>query len=161
MKTGLAVVAAVLALSIAIAYGIKQRYGPELAQTQDLVTGLIYFLEQHAGRFPATEQEFTSSAFIEKTGDGGIRVLPQPNTRYRPKTYGIVIRDLARFKVAWGADLTQIHVDERGIGRLPDGREITLVCWPSSPPSAKEYVWLLLDIHKQTQAAASQPASRP
>lgn len=166
MKSGLAVVAALLLISGLIAFWLSRRYAPELTQTQDVVTALIYFLEDHEARFPATEDEFRASAFIEKTPDG-IRVLPKPNTKFRRETHGIVIRDLAPFQIAWGADLTSIQIDDRGKPRWPDGTEASLVRWPSSPPSSKAYTLMLLTFAEQIRGAplgnpaagATQPTS--
>jgi hypothetical protein len=152
MKSGLAVVALLLLISVVIAFGLSRRYGPELTQTQDLVTGLIYFLEDHDARFPATEDEFRASAFIEKTPDG-IRVLPKPGTRFRRETHGILIRDLKPFQIAWGAELTKITVDNRGKPRWPSGDEAALVSWPSSPPSSKAYTLMLLTVAEQLRGA--------
>lgn len=148
MKSGLAVVAALLLISGVIAYGLYRRYKPELAQTQDIVTGLIYFMEDHAGQFPASENEFRASTFVEKTTDG-FRVLPKPGTKFRTETHGIVIHDVTPFRVAWGADLTTIQIDDRGKPRWPDGKEAALVIWPSSPPSSKTYTLMLLTIAEQ------------
>jgi hypothetical protein len=161
MKTGLAVVAALLLISGVIGYGLFRRYKPELTQTQDLVTGLIYFMEDHTGRFPASENEFRASPFIESTADG-IRVLPKPGTKFRAETHGIVIRDLAPFKIAWGADFDRIQIDDRGKPRWPDGSEATLVVWPSSPPSAKTYAIMLLTVAEQIRGVPlGNPAASP
>lgn len=157
MKSGLTVVAMLLLISAVVAFWLSRRYGPELTQTQDLITGLIYFMEDHDARFPASEEEFRASPFIEQTADG-IRVLPKSGTNFRRETHGILIRDLKPFAVAWGADLSTITVDDRGKPRWPDGSEAALVVWPSSPPSKKAYAAMLLDIARQIRAASS---SRP
>ena len=164
MKSGLAMVAALLLISGVAAYWLSRRYGPELTETQDLITGLIYFMEDHDARFPASEDDFRASPFIERTSDG-IRVLPKSGTKYRRETHGILIRDLTPFKVAWGADLTSITIDDRGKARWPDGSEAALVTWPSSPPSGRAYTQMLCKIaeemRRERSASSSQPGGTP
>ena len=99
-----------------------------------------------------------AASFIEKTPDG-IRVLPKAGTKFRRETHGILIRDLAPFKIAWGADLSTIKIDDRGKPRWPDGQEASLVSWPSSPPSGREYTKMLCAIAQEIRGAA--PASSP
>lgn len=155
MKTGLAVVGFLILVAGVIAFGLARKYGPELTQTQDLVTGLIYFLEESGGRFPTSEAEFKAASFVEKTADG-IRILPRTQTRFRTETHGIVIRDLKPFEIAWGTDLSRIKIDDRGRLRGPAGDEVKLVSWPSSPPSGRSYSWVLMDVYEQIHAATSQ-----
>lgn len=158
MKSGLVVVAVLLLISIGIAFNLKQRYGPELAQTQDLITALAYWLETHSGDFPPSEADFLAAPFIEKLPDGGFRVRPNPASNYRREVHGIAIRDLAPFQIAWGTDLGSLTVDETGKARTADDKTIELVRWPSSPPSGKGYTAFLLDVRNQVRAAASRPA---
>lgn len=158
MKAGLAVFAFLIAVACLIAYGLARKYGPELTRTQDLVTGLIYFLEENQGRFPASEEEFRAATFVEKTPDG-IRIRPKPNTRFRAETHGVVIGDLKPYEIAWGTDLSKAQVDDRGRVRNEMGDEIKLVTWPSSPPSGRSYSWVLLDVYEQVTQATSKPAS--
>ena len=99
MKSGLTVVAVLLLISGVVAFWLSRRYGPELTQTQDVITGLIYFMEDHDARFPASEDEFRAAPFIEQTADG-LRVLPKSGTKFRRETHGILIRDLKPFTAA-------------------------------------------------------------
>lgn len=158
MKSGLVVVAVLLLISAGIAYNLKQHYGPEISQTQDLVTALAYWMEAHDGDFPPSEAEFLASPFIEPLADGGFRVRPNAASNYRRETHGIAIRDLAPFQIAWGTDLGSVTVDETGKARTPDDKIVELVRWPSSPPSGKGYTAFLLDIRNQIRAKTSQPA---
>lgn len=160
MKSGLAVVGFLILVACTAAYFLASKYGPELTRTQDLVTGLIYFLEENRGRFPASEVEFRAASFVEKTPDG-IRIRPKPGTRFRAETHGVVIGDLKPYEIAWGTDLSIVQVDDRGRVRNQKGDEIKLVTWPSSPPSGRSYSWVLLDVYEQVTAATSQPASGP
>lgn len=157
MKSGLVVVAVLLLISIGIAFNLKQRYGPELAQTQDLITALAYWLETHNGDFPPGEAEFLAAPFIEKLPEGGFRVRPNPTSKFR-QPHGIPFRDLAPFQITWGVDLGSLTVDETGKARTADDKILELVRWPSSPPSGKGYTAFLLDVRNQVRAAASRPA---
>lgn len=158
MKSGLAVFGFLILVACIAAYFLASKYGPELTRTQDLVTGLIYFLEENRGRFPASEQEFRAASFVEKTPDG-IRIRPKPGTRFRADTHGVVIGDLKPYEIAWGTDLSKVQIDDRGRVRNEKGVEVKLVTWPSSPPSGRSYSWVLLDVYEQVTAATSQPAS--
>jgi len=161
LRAGLAVFAALLVVSGVIGWRLAARYRQDWAATQDLVLGLIYFLEEHNGRFPDSEQEFRASSVIETLGDGAIRVLPRAGTRYGDRPHGIPIRDLSPFRIAWGTDLAALRVDENGAVRDAAGRKVELIRWPSSPPSAKGYTLFLLgvsrEIRQPTAAAESQP----
>lgn len=146
------VIGTCLALSVAGALVLKSRYRGELVEVQDLLTGLLYFMEDHGGRFPTSQEEFLSSRAVESQAGGGIRIIPRGDSRYRQTTHGAVIGDLASFKVAWGIDLTTLSVNERGRVVDPDGREVTLMVWPSSPPSSREYAKVLLAAHAALRA---------
>ncbi len=158
MKSGLTVVAILLLISVGLGVYLKQRYGPELSQTQDLITALSYWLEAHNGDFPPSEADFLASPFINPLDDGGFTVRPMPGSNYRRETHGIPIRDLAPFEIAWGTDLGAITIDETGKARTADDKLIELVRWPSSPPSGKGFTAFLLDIRNQIRARTSQPA---
>lgn len=160
MKTGLAVVVFLIVVSGLVAWGLARKYGPELTRTQDLVTGLIYFLEENQGRFPASESEFLASSFIEKLPDG-FRIRPRPSTRFRGETHGVMITDLKPFEIAWGTDLSRVKVDDRGRVRNEKGDEIKLISWPSSPPSGRSYSWVLLDVYEQITGPKYAPATLP
>lgn len=157
MKSGLTVVAILLLISVGLGVYLKQRYGPELSQTQDLVTALSYWMEGHNGDFPPSEAAFLAAPFIELLPDGGFRVRPNPESSYRRETHGIPIRDLAPFQIAWGTDLGAITIDETGKARTTDDKLIELVRWPSSPPSGRGFTAFLLDIRNQIRARTSQP----
>ncbi len=149
-------------LSVVVGVRLWSQIRSGLPPTQDLVTGLIYFLEEHGGRFPASADEFLASDFVERVDERTIRIRPRPDTRFRRKPWGVPIRDLERYGIAWGADLSRLTIDERGVVRDPQGREVVLVRWPDSPRSGRSYSRLLLAVHRQlAKAAASQPASRP
>lgn len=158
MKSGLIVVGVLLAISVGIAFMLKQHIGPEYARTQDLVTGLAYWLESHDGEFPPSKEAFLKAPFIEPKPDGGFVVRAKADSRYRRETNGIEIYDLTPFKVAWGTNLVDLTVDEGGTARGKSGQIVELVCWPSSPPSGKGYTAFLLDVSNQCRSATSRPA---
>ncbi len=161
MRAGFTVVILCLIASGLIGYGFYRKYKPELAQTQDVVTALIYFLEAHDGRFPASEAELRACSFVENLPGGGLRVRAPESTRYRRDPYGIPIASLEPFRIAWGTQFESLTLDEYGKARNADGRKVELVCWPSSPPSGKGYTWILLDVAQEcrARAAASAPAA--
>ncbi len=159
-----------LLASTIVAVGTRWQVSEDLPATQDVVTGLIYFLEQHAGRFPANAEEFLASPFVTRRPDGAIVIRPAAGTRYRAATNGVAIRDLEPFRIRWGVDLSTLHIDESGRLRDAEQREVELVRWPASPPSARKYSVLLAGISEKlrehaasagqpgTSAAASSPA---
>lgn len=146
-------------LSVVVGVRLWNQIRRGLPPTQDLVTGLIYFMEAHGGRFPASADEFLASDFIERIDERTIRIRPWPDTRFRRKTWGAPIRDLERYGVAWGADLSKLTIDERGRVRDPQGREVVLVRWPDSPRSGRSYSRLLLAIYRQLTRAGPTPAT--
>lgn len=154
------VVAVCLALSALIGIRLKTLYSPQLTRTQDVVTGLLYFMESNEGRFPANEAEFRASSFVETLPSGALKIRPKPGTLFRKNPHGAEIARLGEFKIAWGADLASIQVDGRGVPRGADGKKIELVSWEASPPSGKTYTQILLHGFRQLKpAAASAPAS--
>jgi hypothetical protein len=155
VRNGLLVVCACLAVSTLFALALKQRYKSELLAIGDLNTGLIYFMEQNAGRFPASEAEFLASPFVERLPDGAFRVRARPDSAYRRETYGYPIRDLGRFEIQWGADLSASTLDQRGKVVDAEQRPVKLVLWPSSPNSAREYSRLLFEVSRRARQAAA------
>lgn len=164
MKSGLIVfgVCVGLAAVLGVTFYLNIREG--LAQTQDIVTGLIYFMEEHAGRFPASEEEFLASSFVERLPGGAIRIHSPQGTRFRKATNGVTISGLQQFQIAWGTDLTALTLSEYGKAERPDGNTVELVSWKDSPPSGKGYTLVLLSAAQQcrpqpTSTASSQPSS--
>ena len=143
MRSGLLVVGGCLLISTIVAFFLRARFTEELTPTQDLVLGLIYFMEQHDGRLPESEAEFRAADFVHRLDDGSIRIEAPADTRYRHATHGFPIADLTPFQVRWGANLDELHVDERG--RVCDAadREVDLVRWPASPKSGRTYSMVL------------------
>ncbi|HMQ15579.1 MAG TPA: hypothetical protein PKC49_06355 [Phycisphaerae bacterium] len=158
MKSGFIVVSLLLAVSVLMAFGLRGRYKKELLETQDLTIGLLYFLEEHEGRFPASEQEFLASSFVEHEADGVFRIRGRADSRYRRHTHGYPIRGIERFAIAWGADLRDLREDHYGNVLDAAGRKVVLVTWPSSPPSGKEYARMLVAASRAIRAeTADQP----
>jgi hypothetical protein len=158
MKSGFIVVGILLAISVIVAVGLRNRYKSELLAVQDLTTGLLYFMEEHEGRFPASQAEFVASGFVEQAADGAIVIRGRPESSYR-QAYGYPIRDLPRFAVAWGTVMEGLTENERGRVVDSSGKLVELVKWPSSPPSGKEYSRMLLAASRAIRAklAATQP----
>lgn len=159
MKSGLTVVGVCLLVSVIAGVVLKNRYKQELVEVEDVVTGLIYFLEQNQGRFPDSEAEFVAAPFIE-SGPRGFRVMAPAETRYRKTTHGdkgLWIASLAPFEIKWGAELTGLTVDDYGNARDADNEKVRLVRWPSSDPSAKEFTRLLLRVSTESRPAPPQP----
>lgn len=148
-----------LLISAGIGVGLYFRYRQTLPETQDLVTGLIYFLEENGGRFPASEAEFRSADFIETLPNGGLIVHSRPGTRYREKTFGIPIRDLGLFEIAWGVNLEELTVDEHSVPRGKDMHEISLVSWPSSGRAGRGYTILLMGIAEKIREREPRSAA--
>lgn len=161
MKSGLIVFGLCVLGSIGLSVWLASIYGREMPPTQDLITGLLYFMEQHEGRFPASEKEFVESSFVEKV-PGGIRILPQPNSMFRRETHGVIIGDLKPFQVAWGADFEKIRFNEYGKPKDMDGEPLTLVSMPTVQSSGQNYTFMLVSFHNQILEklkAASKPAT--
>src|SRR5215468_3197988 len=88
MRAGLTVVGICFLISIGIAVGLMRSYGPEWSATQDLFMGLTYFMEVNGGRFPATEDEFVQSPFVERLPDGKLRIKAPATTEFNNKLHG-------------------------------------------------------------------------
>lgn len=151
-----------LGLSCVLGVLMYRYYQPELASAQDLVIGLGYFMEQH-GRFPQSEAEFAQSDFVERSVDGAIRVKARTDSIFRHETHGVEIRDLGRFRIAWGTDLTTLHPDDFGVLYNAKEEKVELLQWPSSPPSGKVYSLELMEMFAKLHelGIASKPASNP
>ena len=150
-----------LAISAVIGIVLFRQYRRDLPATQDLVTGLIYFVESSGGRFPAGEDEFRAAAFVEQLPDGGFRIRPRSDSSYRRTTHGFVFHDLRPFEIAWGADLTLMALDNRGRVRDGSGNEVSLIRWPSSPHSGRIYSPLLLEVSRRARGVGAATATRP
>lgn len=164
MRNGLLVFFGLIAVSTTIALLLAGRYREDLTATQDVVLGLIYFMEQHGGRLPASEAEFRSAAFVEPLPDGAIRITPPPQTRFRRQTHGIPIRDLAPFRIRWGTELGALTLSADGKAHDAEGRTVELAAWPSSPSSGKGYTVVLLAAWQEIRsqgAAATGPSKQP
>lgn len=160
MKNGSIVIAGCLLLSVVLGAVLYSRYRTTLPAVQDVVTGLIYFIEEHEGRFPASQEEFLSAGIFEKGADGAWRIVPRPNSHYQHNPHRAPIASFEPFKIAWGADLSTWTVAERGVVHDGSGEGVLPVTWPSSPKSGEGYARILLRVHAETRArlAASQPA---
>jgi len=139
LRSGWVVFALCVAISVGLGVALKMRYKPELSATQDVIAALVYFMEEHGGRFPASEAELRACSFVEAQPDGALRILPRAGTYFSRPPHGIPLADLTPFEIAWGVDLAACRVDERGLLRDANGAEVRLVRWPSSPSSWKVY----------------------
>jgi hypothetical protein len=150
---GLTVVGLCLSISFVLAWRLRTQYKPELAKVQDVMSGVLYFMERSGGRLPASESEFRAADFVETLADGAIRIRPQPHSQFRRETYGIPIESLEPFRIQWGRSLADLKLDEYGNVRDPDDKKVELIAWPSSPPSGKTYSMVLLSAHQKLTAA--------
>jgi hypothetical protein len=160
MRGAVIVISSCLVISVVLAFFLRHKFTDELVASQDLMLGLIYFMEQHGGRLPDSEAEFRAAEFVEELPGGGVRIRAPRETRYQPRTHGYPIRDLAPFRVRWGTDLTTLTPDDYHNLRNPAGEKVQLVRWPASPPSGKGYSLILASTARdiRERAAASAPA---
>jgi|GEM_PF-5911943 len=159
MRTGLTVVAVCLMISAGLGWSMRGKFKTGLTPTQDLVVGLMYFMEDHAGRFPASEDEFLAQPFVEHLPDGTFKIVPKATTAYTHVTHEYPIRNLSRYRILWGADLESLTVDDRSVVRNAAGERVELIRWPDSPKSGNAYTLMLLAEAEKIRAhsAASQP----
>lgn len=162
MKSGLLVVAACMVVGAVLGVGVYLRIREGLAQTQDVVTGLIYFMEQHDGRFPSSEAEFLGSEFVERLPGGAIRIKGPRETKFRNVTNGASIPSLPPFEIRWGTDLSTLQLNEYGKAKDPEGNTVELLKWQSSPPAGKGYTIILLDAFRHCRPVPrALPATMP
>lgn len=147
-----------LVLGTVLAFSLQSTFAKDLPETQDVVIGLLYYMEEHGGQFPASEKEFLASSFVEPDPAGGFRVRPKQPTQFRQQTNGVLIRDLAPFRIAWGADLAHLRINEYGRVLDANGNPVELVRWPNSPTSAKDYSSWLVSIHRALHKLDAQPS---
>ena len=157
MRGAVVVIGLCLLIGVGLGVALMPRLKDELLCVQDLTTGLIYFIEAHGGRLPASEQEFRESRFVATQPDGCIRIVANPESNYRRETHGYDIGDLARYRIGWGVDLTSLEVDEYGRVRDRDGKAVVLFKWPSSEGSEKGYSRLLLLVSREVRSRAAPP----
>ena len=149
-RTGILIVLLTLLAGLALGTFSFLRYKHSVQAIEDLFTGLVYFLEAHDGRMPASAEEFLESDFIERLPDGGVRILPRPDSRYRKASYGAVIADLAKFHVNWGLDLGSLRFEEELLAaRDAKGREQLLIGDVASLNARKAFTLDLLQIHAE------------
>jgi hypothetical protein len=123
------------------------RHNETFYSMEDVFTGLVYFLEDNGGRFPASEAEFVASQFVQRQADGSLCIIARPGSPYRPRVHGVTIRDLSAYRVAWGADLAKWHVAEDGAAVDPSGKRTLLVGHVSiAEKVARDYTRDLIEI---------------
>lgn len=171
MKAGLRIVA--LCIVVGSIGGAVMLWNTQkrIRESQDIVLGLTYFMEQHAGRLPASESEFLSSPFVETVSDTdsatSIRIRPYDESQYRHDPHGVTIANLDEYKIAWGTELSGLTYDAQGELRDEKGNGVKLIRWPttgygSGSPAAARYADLLLTASRDIRRrSTSQPASAP
>lgn len=165
MRNGLIVFSLCILGSIGLSIMLFLTYKRETPATQDVVTGLLYFMEQHDGRFPASEQEFRACSFVESLPGGGVRIKPVADSRFvRRETHGVEIPDLKPFQIAWGTNLDAIQFNEYGNPKDADNNPVSLVTFPTVRSSGRNYTFILLGIREKmlaSRAPQSAPSSVP
>lgn len=149
------VIGACFILGCAISVRLLLKSNEELPAMHDVVTGLLYFMEDNGARMPASEAEFLQSSFVQRD-PGGIRIMPKPGSRFR-KAGGVLVPSLEPYRIAWGANLGEVSVSEYGRAMDAQGAKLELVSWAASPPSGKDYTLLLLRARAEL-LSTSQPA---
>jgi hypothetical protein len=159
MRGAVIVMSICLVGSVLLAFVVRGKLKSEFVASQDLMLGLIYYMEQSGGRLPQSEAAFRAAAFVEELPEGGVLIHAPEATRYRRETHGYPIADLGPFNVRWGTDLASLTVDEYRNLRDAGGEKVELVHWPSSPPSGKGYSIILLSTSAEIQEHLAAGAS--
>jgi hypothetical protein len=149
VRSGLLVVGLALAVGTAIGLFSFVRYKHSVQTIEDLFTALVYFLEDHDGRFPASAEEFLKSEFVQKQPDGKISVQPRPTSRFRPHAYGVPMR-LDDMGVPWGIRLEELKfekLDRDGILRDSRGYDTFLIGEIASTHVRRRFTFDLLTVH--------------
>lgn len=138
---------------------VHRRYRLTMNRAEDVYTALVYFLEANSGSFPTTEQQLTNSAFIERLPDGGYVVRARPESRWRPKTYGEMIRDFGAYHITWGVDLNVLHVDAGGGVQDATGHDFVLMrCpWPGASRFERDVTRSLVELAKELRGQSVAP----
>lgn len=146
-RGGLVVVGITLVVGLIVGVVSFARYKHSVETIEDLFTGLVYFLEDHAGRFPASADEFLKSDFVKSDADGRIRISGRPASPYRPHAYGVPI-DLARMHVTWGVDLSALRLEKvLWIIRDPSDHDTMLIGDVSSIQTRRKFTLDLIRVH--------------
>lgn len=147
VRSGLLVVGVTLVIGVVIGLVSFVRYKHSVQTIEDLFTALVYFLEDHEGRFPATADELLKSKIVRQEADGQIRVEPRSSSRFRPQAYGQPF-DLRRLDVRWGTDLSQLSFEKQaGIVRDENGHDTLLLGEVASIPGRRRFTFDLLVVH--------------
>lgn len=119
--------------------------------TEDVYTALVYYLEVNSGIFPATELALTGNSFIEHLPNGRYIVRSRPESRWRPQTYGEVIRDFNAYDILWAADLGALCIDPLGRVMDPAGREVYLMRspWPGTTAFDRDATRSLVELARE------------
>jgi hypothetical protein len=96
-------------------------------EVRELFTSFTYFLEDHEGRFPASEDELRKAAFVEVQPDGAILLINREGDRFQRAATGYPLRKLERFKIPWGVDLSKLTIEPDGITRAADRQEVLII----------------------------------
>lgn len=147
-RTGILVVVLTLLAGLGLGTFSFFRYKHSVQAIEDLFTGLVYFLEAHEGRMPASAEEFLQSDFVERLPGGGVKITARPDSRFRPRPYGAVIDDLSKFQVNWGLDLGGLRFEKELLAaRDTDGHEQLVIGDVASLNARKAFTLDLLQIH--------------
>lgn len=158
MKSGLAVIGVCLVISGIMAFAMKRQMQTELVGCQDLVLGLIFYMEKHDGALPESEAAFRAEPYVVELPEGGVRIESPAETVYPSRPHGYPIPDLKVYKVAWGRALDDLEVDKYMRVCDAEGNKVELASWPSSPPSGKGYSVILLGASREIQARQAEGA---
>lgn len=170
MRSGLIVFFTLLAISGFLGWRQYQLMKTELVPTQDLVIALLYYIEQTEGQFPESAADLVDAGIFQREPDGAYVVVPPEDTAYRQSVHGYPLRDLNRFQVRWGTDLSMLYIDNQAKVRdIESDDEVILVRWPRSKPSGATYSSILVDAYRRSReavapeqpASATQPAAAP
>ncbi|MDX2200179.1 MAG: hypothetical protein SF069_14555 [Phycisphaerae bacterium] len=151
-RTGLLVVALTMIAGMAIGAVSFVQYKHSVHTIEDLFTAIVYFMDDHGGRFPASQEELVQSGLLRILPDGGMQfdtTRSRSGHPIRPHLVGAKVASLERFAVPWGLDLGALCYEviphDALIVRDPaNGHEVLALGEVASVQSRRRFTWDLL-----------------
>lgn len=158
MKSALIVVGIAFTAGIVIGVFGFMSAKQKTLEVRELFTAFTYFLEDHAGRFPASEAELRGAPFVNEQPDGSLLLTHRENDRFGRDSLGYPLGRLDRFKIPWGVDLAALTIDREGITRDEQGKEVLIISQGTSIDMLRRFTRDLLKVSEEIRKEANEEA---
>ncbi len=150
-RGGLLVVSLALIAGAVIGAVSFVSYKQSVHAIDDLFTAFVYFMDDHDGRFPASEQELIETGMLRHEPDGALhfdKSHARPDHPIRPQISGARVASLQRFAIPWGIDFARLSHEvipnDALIVRDANGYEVLAIGEVASVQVRRRFTWDLL-----------------